>query len=768
MKKLNNSRLVLFLVALLAIGCNNDVVYRERPRDVWVIRSVLDRQPRMLTIALDSNCYAAYDVANCTLSKVWSGGITLQGAAYTNQPNLQPVSWGTLYTDTLMNKWKVADGADSFRIVNKGYRFEKNSVYLKFLMILSTGDTVEIEEAPEVIKDGKGRDALERSFKVLNAPANVKISLSNGRSEFVLNNKDISRLIVSNDNVAPVSRSMKTSDHTGLNYMEKSDCFTCHDADRQNVGPSLQQIAARYKGEEKTIEKLIGKVKNGGTGVWGNAVMTNHPHLAEGEIRTMLDYIFSLTSNKPEEDIENNQGNEAQPAASIFPGDGAPLQGVHPSFDLVTIHKNDFRPRVGGLAFMPDGRLVVTTWDSIGGVYLVGGVETGDTNKISVKRIASGLAEPLGVEVVNGEVFVLQKHELTKLIDHNGDDIADEYASVCNGYGVSADFHEFAFGLLYKEGYFYATLSMAMRLMANEKQLADRGAVLKMGLDGSFEKVIYGLRQPNGIAAGPDSDIFITDNQGQWLPASKLIHVKKGEYHGMQWGHLDSTAPPPMALPAIWMPENEAANSPSQPVLITHGIYKGQMLHGDVTSGGIQRDFVEKVNGEYQGCVFRFTQGLETGVNRLKIGPDRAIYIGGLGLVGGWSYNGRQYGLQRMQYNGKSAFEMLAIRALSDGFDIEMTEEIAADVDVSGMHIQVEQWRYEPTANYGGPKMDQQKLKIGNITVSNNRKTIHLTIKGLKKQHVVYFRLPRFKSKSGHELWSTESWYTLNNIPDKR
>ena len=55
------------------------------------------------------------------------------------------------------------------------------------------------------------------------------------------------------------------------------------------------------------------------------------------------------------------------------------------------------------------------------------------------------------------------------------------------------------------------------------------------------------------------------------------------------------------------MPENEAANSPSQPVLVPDGPYMGQMLHGDVTAGGIQRDFIEKINGEYQGCVFRST-----------------------------------------------------------------------------------------------------------------------------------------------------------------
>jgi cytochrome c len=761
--------LAISALLLLFAACGDDQPHtRKRPKDVWVIRSVLDRQPRMLTLVLDTNCYVAYDVAHCTLQKIWNGGILLQGAAYTNQPNLQPVSWGSSYADTLMNKWKIQiDGhADDFHIINKGYRFKNDRVYLKFAIVTSLDDTVNIEESPEYVTGDDGRPGLERKFTLSNIENGITVSLTDGKTDFVLNNNGTSQMTSWFKKVTPKKPSIETSDHTGRNYMEKSDCFTCHEVDRQNVGPSFQQIATRYKSDETVLTKLVTKVQNGGSGEWGTAAMTGHPQLAESEIRTMLDYIFTLKTDKKEEDIENNQSEASAPAINTAPGDRAPLQGLHPSFDLTTIRKDNFRPRVGGMAFLPDGRLIISTWDSVGGVYLIDNVQSGDTNKITVKRFAAGLAEPLGLTVVNGEIYVLQKHELTKLIDHDDDGVADEYASICNSWGATADFHEFAFGLIYKDGYFYVTTSMAMRLMSSERQLPDRGAVLKIGMDGRYEKVIYGLRQPNGINYGPDNTIFITDNQGQWLPASKLIHVKPGEYHGMRWGHLDTLSePPPMAMPAIWFPENEAANSPSQPVLIPEGPYKGQMLHGDVTAGGIQRDFLEKINGEYQGCVFRFTQGLETGVNRLCFGRDGALYIGGLGLVGGWSYNGKQWGLQKMKYNGKPVFEMLAIRAKPKGFEIELTEELASVNDINVRNITVEQWWYKPTANYGGPKMDQEKLAIKKLQVSADHKRIYLEIENLKAQHVVYFRLPRIKSKNGNFLWSTESWYTLNNIP---
>src|SRR5690606_18877297 len=416
-----------------------------------------------------------------------------------------------------------------------------------------------------------------------------------------------------------------------------------------------------------------------------------------------------------------NVKNKEPEEAPAKPGFGAPLEGVHPSYDLQTIHTQDFQPRVGGLAFLPDGRLLVTTWDAVGGVYLMDGVETGDTSRISVKRIASGLAEPLGIEVVDGEIFVLQKHELTKLIDLDGDEITDEYRAVCNSWGVTGDFHEFAFGLVHKEDHFYVTLSMAMRLMEGEKQHPDRGRTIKISRDGTFEKLNYGLRTPNGIGLGPEDELFVTDNQGQWLPANKLIHVKKGEYLGMAWGlpqSLEDT--PSIAPPAIWLPDGEIGNSPSEPILMRDGPYKGQMLRGDVSNGGIKRDFLEKIDGAYQGAVFRFSQGFDAGVNRLSWGPDGALYVGGVGMIGGWSWQENRSALHRMKYNGNPAFEMLAVRARPSGFEIEFTQPLPQGAETLVKETLIEQWWYLPTERYGGPKLDLTKMEITKLEISGD------------------------------------------------
>ena len=452
------------------------------------------------------------------------------------------------------------------------------------------------------------------------------------------------------------------------------------------------------------------------------------------------------------------------------PGDGQNEAGVHPSFKLEQARPSSFQPRVGGLDFLSDSSLLVCTWDSTGPVYKLEGVTRHNPEAIKVTRIASGLAEPLGIKTVNDTIYVLQKQELTRLIDNNKDGIIDEYQTVCDGWKVSANFHEFAFGLAYKDGYFYAALATAINPggSSTKPQIPDRGKCIKISKkDGSFEFVASGLRTPNGINFGVDNELFITDNQGDWLPSSKVLHVTKGAWFGSRSVDFEGTANMKEKLPVVWLPQDEIGNSPSQPIKFDLGPYKGQQLHGEVTHGGIKRVFMEKVNGEYQGAVFRFTRGLEGGVNRLVWGPDGALYIGMIGNPGNWNTTGEKwYGLQKLIWTGAPTFEMLAVRAKSNGMEIELTEPIADAFGNSLSDYEVKQWYYKPTENYGGPKLDEKALKIKSVNISDDRRKVFLELEGMQPNHVVYIRLKgMFASTSDHDLWSTEAWYTLNQIP---
>ncbi|HRK79862.1 MAG TPA: DUF1080 domain-containing protein [Saprospiraceae bacterium] len=490
---------------------------------------------------------------------------------------------------------------------------------------------------------------------------------------------------------------------------------------------------------------------------------------SNGEFGTVPAMAFFHDKNKQ----PTGTVNAGLSGGPTIPGDGSPVTAVHPAFDLRQARPAAFLPKVGGMDFLSDGRLVVSTWDAEGGVYILDGALGDDPEKIKVKKIAKGLAEPLGLKVVDDVIYILQKQELTKLIDHNGDDIIDEYYTLCNDWKVSANFHEFSFGLAYKDGWFYGALAIAILpggASANP-QIPDRGKAIRVNKDsGKMEIVAEGLRTPNGVGIGADGEVFIADNQGDWLPSSKILHVSKGAFFGSRAVDSARVAQLPLKLPVVWLPQDEIGNSPSTPLYLDKGPYKGQMIHGEVTHGGVKRVFVEKVGGEYQGVVFRFIQGLEAGVNRMVWGPDGALYVGGIGNPGNWQHYGTQwYGLQRLQYNNKPVFEMLAVRARSNGVEIEFTAPLEDGLGWDPAAYNVQQWYYLPTKEYGGPKLDQKRLAVKSAHVSQDRRKVFLELEGMKENHVVYIRLPYWWTGDGDlELWSTEAWYTMNRIPQNQ
>ncbi|WP_254550865.1 hypothetical protein [Catellatospora tritici] len=152
------------------------------------------------------------------------------------------------------------------------------------------------------------------------------------------------------------------------------------------------------------------------------------------------------------------------------PGDGLPLTSVHPNFTLTNLRPSGFEPRVTGMDWLADSRLVICTWggtndsgtSQAGEVWILGNTG-GNTSPgaVTTKRIGSNLKEPMGLKIVDGVVYVSEKMRLTRLVDTNGDEVADQYQQVAT-WPYGGTFHEFAFGLLYADGYFYINLSVGI------------------------------------------------------------------------------------------------------------------------------------------------------------------------------------------------------------------------------------------------------------------------------------------------------------------
>ncbi|MGB1131170.1 MAG: Ig-like domain-containing protein, partial [Haloferula sp.] len=192
----------------------------------------------------------------------------------------------------------------------------------------------------------------------------------------------------------------------------------------------------------------------------------------------------------------------------------------------------------------------------------------------------------------------------------------------------------------------------------------------------------------------------------------------------------------------------------------------GHYFFGEITLGGVRRASFEKVNGKWQGCAYRFSQGFEGGVNRLAWAPDGSLYIGCIGASSNWSWNGTTFGLQRLKpkSDGTVAFEIKEVRAEEDGFSVEYTKPIDTAFASEPGNFTVKQWTYTPTAEYGGVKQDQSTLSVSESALSPDGRTVRLVVPGLKEGYVHHLSAD-LPSAAGETLWSAEAWYTLNAIP---
>jgi len=483
------------------------------------------------------------------------------------------------------------------------------------------------------------------------------------------------------------------------------------------------------------------------------------------------------------------------------PGDGKPVEGVHPGWTLSAIRPDWFEPMIGAMAFASDGRLIVGTFSPLqrddrtlpdidskqpDKLFALSGVTSDNPVDVRVQVAADGLFEPCGLCAVGDALYVSHRKAITKLTDKDKDGFYETHETVAQGW-EGWNYHQFTFGLVHRNGKLYATLSTAMAPPAWEGMGTNaapngpmRGGVLEVDLSSNTANIIAGgLRAPNGIGLGPNDSLWYLDNQGAWMPTSQLAEVIPGRFYGHHnrtnfvpkladrfpdGGHPSTYFDRPRTPAAVLLPHNEFSNSPTQPQFIKDGPFAGQMFIGELTAGGIRRVFLERINGQWQGAAFQFTQGLECGVNRLIWGPDGALYAGGIGAGGNWNWRETKFGLQRLAANGTNTFEILAVRAKPEGFDVEFTKPVAPEWLARAENFAASQWTYTPTAEYGGPKEQIEPLRITGAAPSPDGRRVQLTIEGLKPGRCVHLHMDP-TSADGDRIWATDAWYTLNQIP---
>lgn len=489
---------------------------------------------------------------------------------------------------------------------------------------------------------------------------------------------------------------------------------------------------------------------------------------------------------------------------------GAPLETVGEiskdsaafAVDTITLpFENPFRALMfcGGHDFLPDGRAFICTLH--GDVWLVDGIDE-SLQRITWRRFATGLFQPLGVKLVptNGDgalpgfkqdLYVVGRDQITRLRDLNGDGEADSYQNFNNDAYVTLNGHEYVTCLeTDRAGNFFYVKGNCDSATPHD------GSLLRVSPDGSTLDVFAtGFRNPNGLTIGPNDQITIAPQEGEWTPASAVFDVHQGGFYGGMMSHHQKTPPKDFERPFCWFPRL-ADNSCGGQVWIPAdrwGPLAGQLLHlsygqcklrmmlredlptsasstgGSASTGlALQRSPLVRMNGGSTELSMSFASGIHRGRFNLK---DGHLYLTGLK---GWVTSAANDGcFQRVRYTGQRANVLVGMKTYRNGVTLTFTDplnrEEVEDID----SYQIEAWNYHWSAAYGSPdlklsapgQLGRDAIEPKSVTLLDDNQSLFLELPDLKPcdQLGISYSL---RSTDGKAIEQT-AYVTLNGIPDR-
>jgi len=438
--------------------------------------------------------------------------------------------------------------------------------------------------------------------------------------------------------------------------------------------------------------------------------------------------------------------------------------------------------RTSALDFLSDGRMLVTTYG--GDVWVVSGVDNALLN-LSWKRFASGLYEPMGIKVVGDSVYVTCKDRVVRLHDIDKNDEADFYENFSADTDVSIFFHAFNFDLQSdSDGNFYYAKG------GHDSDFALPGAVIKISPDGSKQSVYCtGFRVPNGMGSMPDGRMTSSDNQGQWMPASKVSMLRENGFYGWvptyngkdKWsadgGKIDtSKVAPPKSFdaPMVWMPQ-EFDNSSGGQLWVDDprwGPLSGRLLHMSFGKGWMSYMMLQEFETTTQAAIIRLPFDFRTGIMRGRVNPkDGQVYACGLQ---GWNGEGRigltDQGIQRLRYTGRP-FRMISdCKVEKDRLRIDFNFDVDAKSAMDTASYSAKQWNYRWQATYGSEmysprtrEIGAEEMEISSVGVATDRRSIQLFMANLKPVDQVHLKL-KILGEDGTPF-EEEVYWTIHEIP---
>lgn len=443
---------------------------------------------------------------------------------------------------------------------------------------------------------------------------------------------------------------------------------------------------------------------------------------------------------------------------------------------------------VGSIELLPDHRLALGT--RRGEVWIVSHADEADSAKAEYTLFASGLHEVLGLAWKDGWLYATSRYEVLRMRDEDGDGRADVFETICDQWGVSGDYHEYAFGSPFdKDGNLWVTLCLTGSFSS---QTNFRGWAVRVTPEGKLIPTCSGVRSPGGIGFDAEGAAYYTDNQGPWHGACTVQPLIPGTFLGHPGGNkwyalapnMGPRPPDPHDLshmvterarikelvpPAVYMVHGKIGNSSSFIACDVSGgkfgPFQKQLFVGDQSHSNVSRVYLETVNGIRQGVVIPFRKGFQSGLIGGRMDPSTGqLFVGGSDR--GWgAKGGKPFDFEKLVWTGKVPFEIHEMHAEPDGFELTFTEPVDAVTAGNPLSYTMREFTYIYRAEYGGPEVEDVFPKIVRVDVAADGKSVRLHVDKLTKGDIHELHLDGVKSTQGTHLLHPVAYYTLNEIP---
>lgn len=456
--------------------------------------------------------------------------------------------------------------------------------------------------------------------------------------------------------------------------------------------------------------------------------------------------------------------------------------------------------RFGGFDFFEGGKkAALCTWS--GDVWTVDGIDD-SLERLEWRRYASGLFQPLGLKIVRGQVYVLGRDQITRLIDRDGDGMAEHYECFNNDVSITPNFHEFALDLhTDPKGNFY--FNKGAPLLGTEywdPTSAHNGCTLKVSADGrTLERFATGLRAPNGLGVGPRGEVTSADNEGIWTPVCRLNWVKAGGFYGsvgMDHGAIARRAvpgwdeddfppryPDPRYDPPLcWLPfaVDNSAGSQVWAEGKGFGPLQGSLLHLSYGKCRAFKVLRQEVEGIMQGGVVPLPWKFESSAARGRMNPkDGSLYV--CGLKGWQTTAARDGAFHRVRYTPGKPFPTLeGFRVEHDALVLQFNAPLDSSAVADTGNWSVQWWNYRWSKSYGSdlyspndPKkqvgkkgeLKGENLPIHRATLDSDGRTVRLNVAQVQPVMQLMVRAS-LKWADGKEL-PVEYYGTINRVPKR-